>query len=77
MILSNQFLQQEFTFVTGCHKNVHNGTVDPELLFRTNVAQFYLPNNVNEQSMHTWCNEKPYAIQLVPLHSIKVGCGVL
>lgn len=53
MSLSNQLLQQKFTFVIGGKKKVHNGIVKPELLFITNVAQFYLSDHVNAQSVHT------------------------
>ena len=59
-------------------QNVHDGIVDPQLLFMTDEAWFHVGGHVNAQNVRIWSNENPHAIQQVPLHSEKVGvwCAV-
>ncbi|PNF37420.1 hypothetical protein B7P43_G16027 [Cryptotermes secundus] len=52
-------------------QNVHDGIVDPQLLFMTDEAWFHVGGHVNAQNVRIWSNENPHAIQQVPLHSEK------
>jgi hypothetical protein len=59
-------------------KNVHNGLVEPQLLFITDEAYFHLTGYVNSQNARFWSDENPHAVLHIPLHDIKIGvwCAV-
>jgi hypothetical protein len=59
-------------------KNVHDGLVDPQLLFITDEAYFHLSGYVNSQHTRIWSDENPHAVHQTPLHDIKIGvwCAV-
>jgi hypothetical protein len=54
-------------------QNVHDGIVDPQLLFMTDEAWFHVSGRVSVQNVRTWSVDNPHAIHQVPLHSEKVG----
>jgi hypothetical protein len=54
-------------------QNVHEGLVDPQLLFKTDGAYFHLSGYVNSQNMQIWSDEKTHAFHQVPLRNIQVG----
>jgi hypothetical protein len=54
-------------------QNVHDGLMDPQLLFITDEAWFYISGRVNMQNVRIWSNEIPHVIQQMPLHSEKIG----
>jgi hypothetical protein len=59
-------------------KNVHDGLVDPQLLFITGKAYFHLSSYVNSQNIIIWSDENPHAVDQILLHDIKIGvwCAV-
>jgi hypothetical protein len=57
-------------------QNVHDGTVDPQLLFMPNKAWFHVSGHVNTQNARIWSNDNPHTIHQVPLHSEKEGGSV-
>jgi inhibitor of nuclear factor kappa-B kinase subunit alpha len=59
-------------------KNVHDGLVDPQLLFITDEAYFHLSGYVNSQNTRIWSDENPRSVHQIPLHDIKIGvwCAV-
>jgi hypothetical protein len=52
---------------------VHDGIVDPQLLFMTDEAWFHVSGRVNAQNARMWSDDNPHAIYQVPLQSEKVG----
>ncbi|PNF22727.1 hypothetical protein B7P43_G07154 [Cryptotermes secundus] len=48
--------------------NVHNGIMNPQLLFMTDEAWFHVSGHANAQNVRLWSDEYPHAMQ-VPLHS--------
>jgi hypothetical protein len=54
-------------------QNVHDGIVDPQLLFMTDEAWFYVSGLVNVQNVRIWSDDNPHAIHQVPLLSEKMG----
>jgi hypothetical protein len=54
-------------------QNVHDGFVDPQLLFMTNEARFHVSGRVGAQNVRIRSDDNPHAIHQVPLHSEKVG----
>jgi hypothetical protein len=57
---------------------VHEGIVDPMLLFMSDEVGFHLSGFVNAQSTRQWDTENPHAEHEIPLHDQKVGvwCAV-
>jgi hypothetical protein len=57
---------------------VHDGIVDPQPLFMTDVARFHVSGHVSEHNVRIWSDESSHAIQQVSLHSEKAGvlCAV-
>jgi hypothetical protein len=53
-------------------QSVYDGMVDPDLVFYTNEAWFYLGGYVNSQNNYYWSAEKPLSIHEVPLHDVKI-----
>jgi transposase len=53
---------QRIWFCNWMQKNVHNGLVDPQLLFITNEAYFHLSNYINSQNRRIWSDENPHAV---------------
>jgi hypothetical protein len=58
-------------------QNVHDGIVDPQLVFMTDEAWFHVSDHVSAQNIRIWSGENPHTVQQVPLHSEKMGYGVL
>jgi hypothetical protein len=56
---------------------MNDGLVDPQLLFITDEARFHVTCFVNSQNTRIWSEENPYAVHQIPLHDIRLGCGVL
>jgi hypothetical protein len=54
-------------------QNVHDGILDPQLLFMTNEAWFHVCGHVNAQNVRICSDDNPHAIHQVPLRSEKVG----
>lgn len=59
-------------------RSVHDGNVDPSLLFMSDEAWFHLSGYVNSQNTRYWDTENPNLVHEVPLHDAKVGvwCAV-
>jgi hypothetical protein len=59
-------------------KNVHDGLIDPQLLFVTDEAHFHLSSYVNSQNTQIWSDENPHVVRHIVLHDIKIGiwCAV-
>jgi hypothetical protein len=57
---------------------VHDGIVNPELLFFSDEAWLHLSGYVNTQNNRFWSSENPHQLHEHPLHDIKVGawCAV-
>jgi hypothetical protein len=53
---------QSIRFCKWMLKNVHDGLVDPQLLFITDEAYFHLSGYVNSQSTRIWSDENPHAV---------------
>lgn len=58
--------------------SVHDGNLDPQLMFMSDEAWFHLSGHVNSQNVRMWSTENPHIVQEVPLHPIKIGvwCAV-
>jgi hypothetical protein len=54
-------------------QNVHDGIMDPQLLFMTDEAWLHVSGRVNAQNVRIWSDNNPHAVHHVPLHSEKVG----
>jgi hypothetical protein len=54
-------------------KNVHDGLIDPQLLFITEEAYFHLSGYVHSQNTRIWSDENPHAVHQFPLHDMKIG----
>jgi hypothetical protein len=54
-------------------KNVHDGLLDPQLLFVTDEAYFHVSGYVNYQKKQIWSGENPHTIYQIPLHYINIG----
>jgi hypothetical protein len=52
---------------------VHDGIVDPQLLFMTDEAWFHVSGHVNAQNVRIWSDDNPHAIHQVSLRSKKLG----
>jgi hypothetical protein len=57
---------------------VHDGLIDPQLLFITDEVYFHLSGYVNSQNIWVRSDENPHAVHQIPLHGIKTGvwCAV-
>jgi hypothetical protein len=51
---------------------MHNGLVDPQLLFITDEACFNVTGYVNSHNTRIWSEENPHAVHHIPLHDIKI-----
>jgi hypothetical protein len=71
-------LHKGFGFLNWMLKYVRNRLVDRQLLFITDEAYSRLSGYVSSQKTRIWSDENPYAVQQIPLHSIKtpVWCAV-
>jgi hypothetical protein len=69
---------QRIRFCNWMLKNMHDGLVDPQLLFITDEAYFHLSGYVNSQNTRIRSVENPYTVHQTPLHDIKIGvwCAV-
>jgi hypothetical protein len=69
---------QRIRFCNWMLKNVHDGLIDPQLLFITDEAYFHLSSYVNSQNTRIWSDENPRSVHQIPLHDIKIGvwCAV-
>jgi hypothetical protein len=54
-------------------KNVHDGLIDPQLLFITDEAYFHLSGYVNIQNTRIWSDENLHSVHQIPLRDIKIG----
>lgn len=54
-------------------QSVHDGYVDPELLFYSDEAWLHLSGYVNSQNNRYWCAENPHQLHVRPLHDVKIG----
>jgi hypothetical protein len=52
---------------------VHDGIMDPQLLFMIDEAWFHVSGHVNARNVRMWSDDNLHAIHQVPLHSEKVG----
>jgi hypothetical protein len=64
---------QRIRFCNWTLKNVHDGLVDPQLLFITDEASFHLSGYVNSQNTRIWSGQNTHAVHQTPLHDIKIG----
>jgi hypothetical protein len=69
---------QRIRFCNWMLKNMHDGLVDPQLLFITDEAYFHLSGYVNSQSTRIWSDDNPHEVQQILLLDIKIGvwCAV-
>jgi inhibitor of nuclear factor kappa-B kinase subunit alpha len=58
-------------------QSIHDGEIDPNLIFFSDEAWFYLNGEVNTQNSRYWSDSNPRLIHEVPLHDSKIGvwCG--
>jgi hypothetical protein len=65
--------QSEFLLLS-----IHNGEIDPNLIFFSDEAWFYLNGEVNTQNSRYWSDSNPRIIHEFPLHDSKIGvwCGL-
>jgi hypothetical protein len=54
-------------------QNVHNGLVEPQMLFITDEAYFHLSCYVNSQNIQIWTDEIAHVFHRVSLYDINVG----
>jgi hypothetical protein len=59
-------------------KNVHDGLVVSQMLFRTDEADFQSSGYVNSHNTRIWSDRNPHAVHQIPLYDIKIGvcCAV-
>jgi hypothetical protein len=61
-------MQHEFNWLL---LTVHDGSVEPQLLFMTDEPCLNLSGRVAVRNVRIWSNINPHAIQQVPSHSVK------
>jgi hypothetical protein len=68
-------MHKPFCWVSKC---VHDGIVNPALLFMSDKVWFHLGDFVNAHNTCNWDAKNSYAVHEVPLHDQKVGvlCAV-
>lgn len=54
-------------------KSVHDGEIDPYLIFFSDESWFHLSGYVNSQNNRYWNSQKPNLIHEQPLHDQKIG----
>jgi hypothetical protein len=58
-------------------RSIHDGKVDPQLVFFPNEAWFSLHEEVNAQNNQYWSAQNPRLIHELPLHDEKIGwCAI-
>jgi hypothetical protein len=60
-------------FCNWFHQSVHDGEVDPQLVFFSYKPWFSLCGEVNSQNNQFWSAENPGLIHELPLHGEKTG----
>jgi hypothetical protein len=56
------YAPQRIRFCNRMLKNVHDGLVDPQLLFIANKAYFQLSSNIKPQNTRIWSDKNPHAV---------------
>jgi hypothetical protein len=69
-------VQLYFKYVYFCNwflQSVHDGEVDPQLVFFSGEAWFSIHGEVNSQNNRYWSAENPRFIHELPLHDERIG----
>jgi hypothetical protein len=71
--------QQRILVCNRILKNMHDGIVDPQLLFITDETYFHICGCVNSHNTRIWSDENLHAVHQISLHDIKIGvwCAVV